>query len=176
MRFRLWLLVFGASGIASTARGQKDLAGCKTVLDAMMKSMGTAHHLYSTETAKNRVSESILVNGKAYFEYEGHWRQSPLSPADMLKQEKENIDQATAYTCHATKDETVGGQATTVYRVHSENESSKADADVWVAKSTGLVMRTEEDIDLGGDATDKTHYSMKYDYSNVKAPPGVAMQ
>ena len=173
MRFRLWLLVLGASSVPLTARGQKDLAGCKLVSDAALKSISTAHHLYSTETGKNRASESIMVNGKTYIQYQGQWRQSPMSPADMVAQEKENIENATAYTCHATGDETVGGQATTVYRVHTENETSKADAQVWVAKSTGLVMRTEEDIDIGATGTGKTHYSIKYDYANVKPPPGV---
>jgi hypothetical protein len=171
MHVRLWLLVLGASSIASTARGQKDLAGCKPLTDAAMKSVTTSHHLYSTETGKKLVSESIVVDGKSYLNYQGHWQPSPVTPAEMLEQEKKNIEAATAYTCHATKDDMVGGQATTVYQVHTENESSKADAEVWVAKSTGLVMRTEEDIDAGAGA--KMHYSIKYDYSNVKAPPGV---
>jgi hypothetical protein len=170
MRFQLWLLALGSSSVALAARAQKDLVGCKPVSDAAIKSVTTSHHLYMTMPGKDRVSESIVVNGKSYIQDQGRWQSSPVSLADMLKQEKQNIEQATAYTCQASKDDMVGGLATTVYRVHTENESSKADAEVWVAKSTGLVMRTEEDIDVGVGA--KMHYSIKYDYANVKAPPG----
>lgn len=174
MRLNLWLLALGSSIVALTVQAQKDLAGCKTALDATLKTTATPHHAYSTETqqGKNRVSEAIAVNGKNYVQYQGKWRSSPMSIAETLQQEKENIDSAKVYTCRAIRDEASGGQAATVYHVHTESDVGKYDGDVWVAKSTGLVMHVEEDVDTG-DATSKMHVSIKYDYSNVKAPPGV---
>ena len=164
MRLTLWLLALGSSGAALTAQAQKDLASCKTVSDALLKTFATPHHSYSTQTSagKTQVIESITAaNGKNYFQYEGKWRLSPMTVADMVKQEKENIDSATVYKCTAT-----GPGA---YRVHTENSAAKYDGDISV--QNGLVMRVEQDLDMG--APTKTHVSTKYDYSNVSVPPGV---
>jgi hypothetical protein len=40
-----------------------------------------------------------------------------------------------------------------------------------VAKGSGLILRLEEDLDVGDG--DKRHISMRYDYTNVQAPAGV---
>lgn len=172
MRVALWLFIFG---VPVTARAQKDVASCKTSLDATLKTAATPHHAYTTTTmpgGKSQVVEAIMVNDKNYVLVRGRWIASPMSVADLAKQERENIDSATVYTCHPVREETAGGQAATVYQVRTENAGVKSDGQVWVAKGTGLVMRVEEDIDTG-DATSKMHASTKYDYSNVKAPPGV---
>ncbi|HZS62276.1 MAG TPA: hypothetical protein VFA43_23610 [Gemmatimonadaceae bacterium] len=162
MRHTLWLLALSSTA-ALTAQGQKDLAGCKTVYDASLKTTATPHHAYSTikRAGKSSVSEVITVNDKSYVQYEGKWRASPLRVADMLKQEKENLDSAKVYVCKPT-----GAGA---YHVRTENADSKAEADVWVAN--GVITRMEEDVDTGDG--DKMHVSTKYDYSNVKVPPGV---
>ena len=159
--------------VASAAHAQKDVAACKPPSDGMLKTISTPHHAYSTETrqGKNKASEAIMVANKTYVLYDGRWRPSPISVADMMQQEKDNVDSASAYTCRVTKSDVVGGQAATVYRVHYENSIGKFDSDVWVAKATGLVMQNEVDADMGD--VGKTHISVKYDYSNVKAPPGV---
>ena len=173
MRVTLWLFIFG---VPVTAQAQKDEASCKTSLDAALKTAATPHHAYTTTAmpgGKNQVAEAIAANGKNYVLVGGSWRASPMSVADLVKQEKENVDSAKVYTCKAIRDEAVSGQATTVYQVRTETEGLKSDGQVWVAKGTGLVMRVEQDMDTGGDASSKMHMSTKYDYSNVKAPPGV---
>lgn len=164
MRLTLWLLALGWSSVALTAQAQKDLAGCKTVSDALLKTFATPHHAYSTQTraGKAQASESIVVDGKNYFQYQGKWRLSPMTVADMLAQEKKNIDSASVYTCKA-----IAGSG---YHVHSENAMAKYDGDVWV--QNGLVTHSEQDMDTG-NPTSKAHVSTKYDYSNVTAPPGV---
>lgn len=168
MRLALWFLLLCYPGVALTARAQKDVAGCKAVLDATLKTASTPHHAVSTQAraGQNRVAESILVNDKSYIQIQGHWRESPITPAEMAKQERENIDSAKVYTCHAIRNEA----GATVYQVHSENDIVKSDGEVWVAK--GLVQRVDEDVDTG-DVSSKMHVSTKYDYANIKAPPGV---
>ena len=174
MRLTLCLLALGSWSAALPAQAKKDVASCKIASDAELKTIATPHRAHSTNTlqGKNSVTDAILINGKNYVMSEGKWRSSPISVAEMLQQEKENIDSAKAYRCRAVRDEAIGGQATTVYHVHTENDVGKYDGDVWVAKSTGLVMRVEEDVDTG-DAMSKMHIAITYDYSNIKAPPGV---
>lgn len=173
MQFKLWLFLLGSPSLALTAQAQKDVAACKTSMDAALKTASTPHHAYTTTTleGKSRAAEAIMVNSKNYVLVRGRWIASPMNLADLVKQEKENIDSAKVYTCRAVRDEAVGGQAATVYHVHTENGDLKSDGDVWIAKSAGLVVRVEEDVDQGEGV--KMHMSTRYDYSNVKAPPGV---
>lgn len=42
---------------------------------------------------------------------------------------------------------------------------------IGVAKGSGLILRTEEDLDTGGGG--KHHISIRYEYANVRAPAGV---
>ena len=167
-------LLFLLPSIAVTAQAQKDLASCKPVLDATLKSISTPHHAYMTRTmlGKNHLGEQISVDGKNYVSENGGWRTSPMSVADVVKLEKENVDSSKVYTRHAVRDEAVSGQAATVYRMRTENVA-RSDGEVWVAKGSGLVVRVEQDIDTADDPTSKMHVSTKYDYANVKAPPGV---
>lgn len=173
MRFKRYCLIIGASSLALTAQAQRDVAGCKTALDASLKTTSTPHHAYTTTTleGKNHTAEVIVVNDKSYVLVQGRWRANPMTIADLVKQEKANIDSAKVYTCRAVRDEAVNGQSATVYHVRTENDVIKSEGDVWIAKAGGLVVRVEEDIDEGDGV--KMHASTRYDYSNVKAPPGV---
>lgn len=67
--------------------------------------------------------------------------------------------------------ESVNGVPAAVYVAHSETEDLKADARTWVATGSGLVLRTEEDLDTGNG--DKRHLSLRYEYANVHVPAGV---
>jgi hypothetical protein len=56
-------------------------------------------------------------------------------------------------------------------RVH-EIDPAKSDGQVWVATTTGLILRTETDMSTtDGGGTD--HMSTRYEYTNVQAPAGV---
>ena len=57
-----------------------------------------------------------------------------------------NLPTANAFSCAHVGDESVAGTAATVYTPHTENEAVKADARIWVAKGSGLVLRVEEAI------------------------------
>ena len=93
-----------------------------------------------------------------------------MTPQDMLKQEEENIRDSKS-TCRHVRDEMVNGEAAALYMGHSENDGVKSDAQTWISKSRGLPLKTEEDIDTGDG--DKRHMSIRYEYSNVRAPAGV---
>jgi hypothetical protein len=165
--------VLAAVIAAHVASAQKDIASCKPVLDAAAKAMVTPHHVTGTTvtpgtSGKPRPMELITAGGQNYVMTGGQWTRSRMTPAEMAAQEQENIRTATAYSCHRLRDEAVGGVAAVVYGAHSENESSKSDAQVWVATGSGLILRMETDIDPSD--VDHTHISMRYDYTNVHAP------
>ena len=52
-----------------------------------------------------------------------------------------------------------------VYSSHSETPKGKIDLQVWVSKSSGLLLHQEMD-----DAEGKVLMSTRYEYGNVKPP------
>ncbi len=161
---------------ASPAYAQKDVASCKPMLDAMAKLAATPYHMSGTMTTpgsggKSQPMEFISAGGQNYVMSEGHWVRSPMTAAEMAAQEQDNIRNAKAFSCHRLPDEPAGGVDAVVYSTHSENDDSKADGKVWIAKGSGLVLRMEADIDP--QDVDHTHMSTHYDYANVHAPAGV---
>jgi len=158
------------------ARAQTIPAACRPLIDARKKQIMTPNHSYMTEGpaspgGKATTHEGISTGGVTYIMYGGKWRRSPLSPQAMLVQLDSNLTTAKVYTCQHVSDESVAGVPAAVYTAHTDNEGVKADARIWVAKGSGLVLRTEEDVDTGEG--DKHHLSIRYEYTNVRAPAGV---
>jgi len=58
-----------------------------------------------------------------------------------------------------------------VYVLRTESDGSSSDVRVWIAKSTGLELREDGDLDPGGGAGE-THITTRFDHSNVLAPAG----
>ena len=161
---------------AQAAYAQKDVASCKPVLDAFAKGAITPYHVSSTTTTprtggKPQMTELISAGGQNYVMSGGHWVRSPMTPAQMAAQEQDNIRAATALSCHPLPDESVSGVAAAVYGMHSENDDTKADGQVWIAKGSGLILRMEADTDPGD--VGQTHISTLYDYTNVHPPAGM---
>ena len=146
---------------------------CQPVFDALTKLVTTPNHGYSTQTGafvkgKPRSGEMIYVQGARYVRVDGKWTKSPLRTEDILQQEKENRANGKA-TCQFVRNEAVNGESAMLYAMHSENEYDKEDAQMWISKATGLPLREEMDTDVGG-AMEKSHRSMRYEYSNVQPP------
>lgn len=151
-----------ALGVTVTPALAQTPAACKPVSAAMTKLLTTDHA--NVSTSRGITSQGITAGGVNYIQVRGVWRKSPMSPQDMLKQEEENIRNAKNYTCKALADEVVDGAPASVYTTHSESDAGVADAKVWISKSSGLPLKTEEDLETLG------HVSIVYSYTNIHAP------
>lgn len=165
------LLCSAALLISPAVRAQSD---CKPVYDATDKLISVPSHAYQATNpgqagSQATNSEVIRTAGAIYTNTKGKWKKSPMSLAQMHAQEEENKKTAKNISCKHLRDESVNGESTTVYSTHSETDDIKADAQVWISKSKGLILRQEEDLDLG-DAGGKSHISIRYEYANVQAP------
>lgn len=143
---------------------------CKKVLDAGERLTTTPHHAYMTRVSGNKqeLSEDISVDGAIYVQINGKWRKSPLTVQDRLKQQQENRASARNTSCRHVRDEAVNGDPADVYSVHAENEGITSDSMIWISKSKNQILRQEEDID---ETDTKFHESVRYEYTNVTAPP-----
>jgi hypothetical protein len=162
----IWLIP-GIWVIAWTPAGSAEPGpGCTPVLKAMAKTLQTDHS--ASTQAGTRTSTGITAGGVDYLQIGGTWRVSPMSPQDNQKRSDENLRNAKTYTCQALPDSMIDGVAVANYRTHTEGEDAVVDSTVSVAKSTGLALRVESDIDAGGGV--KTHYTTRYSYTGVQAP------
>ncbi len=145
---------------------------CQPVFDAMSKVLVTPSRVFSKDGTGARddakpESESIYFGGAIYVKINDKWIRSKMTAQQMLDQEKENREHGSA-TCGYLRDEVAGGEAAAVYSARSENEGVKSDGQIWISKK-GLPLREELDIDVGDPG--KMHKSVRYEYSNVQAPP-----
>jgi hypothetical protein len=171
MSYRNWFVPLLAALTPLVAQAQKDVASCKPVLDASAKLGATQYHSYSSTTeseagSKPRLAESIHVGGASYILIMGEWKKSRLTPADAAKLQQDNIESATAYSCKRLREESVGGVTAIVYSSHIDNEDITADTQIWIAKATGLLLRTDSDMGT-------THIAQRYEYTNVQPPANV---
>jgi hypothetical protein len=145
---------------------------CQTVIDASAKLFNMPFHFYFTDTGadgKSTTMESIFVDGAAYTPVRGKWFRMPLSSMDTKDMVQLSLKDAKNWSCHVLRDESVNGESATVYRWHDEGPRGTHDAQVWISKSKGVLLREESDAQKPGESG-KGHVSVRFDYNNVQAP------
>jgi hypothetical protein len=156
-------------GQASSTLHAQD--ACGAVFDALTKVVTTPNHSYSTRITNGKplISERIYTQSKAFIRVNGKWTTIREDTTEILQQEADNRKHGTA-TCRAVREESVDGQRATVYSLHSKTEYATEDAQMWIAKGTGLPLREEMDVDVGAGKLGKSHLSTRYEYSNIQPP------
>jgi hypothetical protein len=132
----------------------------------MLKEVTTPHHAVTSKDGAVE-GESISTGDAMYVKVRGEWRKSPMTPQAMVAQEQENIRNTTIASCTALPDDVVDGKPAAVYQAHYEQKDLGAsDARVWIAKATGLPLRTDVSLQAG----EKVSVVTRFDYDNIKAP------
>ena len=151
--------------VGSAAHAADD---CRPVMDAAKKTATTPNHLFLTHVAafrnggKPTSSEVVTTKDRCYVLVNGKWTSRPY---DVAK-EASDIDAAESQpTCKFVRDETVDGEAASVYGEKSEDTTTT----VWISKRSGLLLRMETDIDVGG-AHGKDHSESRFDYVHIEPP------
>lgn len=65
------------------------------------------------------------------------------------------------HTCSHLRDETIGGQAAAVYREQYKGSTGMTDATIWISKSSGKLLREEQDGVINGKGKSHISYSWK---------------
>lgn len=134
---------------------------CDAVVAASIKVLQVPAHLYTSETGdRTRSSETIYIDGATYFRIEGRWQKSGFPREPLPEQKKEFEDKIG--TCTVLRDEAVGGEPATLYKVRNKSEGA-GEAQVWISKLRGLLLKQS----FGGD---RNHMEIRYEYANVTAP------
>jgi hypothetical protein len=114
---------------------------------------------------KPETSHAVMMGDKMYVEVQGAWHTVPMTSTEMLA-DMDQKRKTTKASCQRVGDEIMGGQPSTIYAVHSDNEGKVSDNKIWVSKALGMPVKTESHI---GDMV----LVSVMDYSNVHTPAGV---
>jgi hypothetical protein len=146
-------------------------AECQPMMTAGEKQFTVPSHAFMTTTGMGPApmqSEVISISGATYVKVHDRWMKSPLTPEQLVKQSRDKMTGARSYSCKQLPDEAVGGVAASIYSSHTESGTGATDTQVWIAKGTGLPLKSEVDMKMSGR---KSHVSVRYEYANVQAPP-----
>lgn len=161
------------TGVAARPALAED-AVCKTVFDAMTRTITTPNHQYMSSTrgangGKPTASETINTGKARYIQFGGRWKASAITADEELKQSNENREHNKS-TCRFVHDESIDGTNAALYSVHVVTEYGTNDTQVWISKTSGLPVHQKIDIDVGAGAAGKTRMDVRFEYSGVAAP------
>lgn len=153
---------------------------CAALKAISTKMFDIPYHMYMIDSGaanaalnggKPTTGEVISAGGQMYVLNKGKWIKSPVSLAE-LKKDQQDKDDSTKVTCSHLRDETVNGEAAAVWRSHVVNEMATIDSDMWISKSRGVLLKSTSVTDVGGPMG-KSSVTSRYDYTNVRPPAGV---
>jgi hypothetical protein len=127
--------------------------------NAVGRLVTTPTHIYATTVNngpddKPTTTEMIYAKGAVYGKVGGNWRRTHLTTQEMVVQDQDNQRNG---SCHYLKDEPIGGETAAVYCERSQ--SGEGQAQLWISKSSGLLLGEEMDTGSGGQGH-ATHLSM----------------
>lgn len=168
------LLVLSLMSLPMGTQAGAQAGSCDAVEVAVAKQIIGTFHANVTMTGLESMpgtvkGEIIAVGGIAYFTHDGKWSRSPTTPQENLAQHKATVSAMKTHTCKQLPDERVGAANASVYSVHSESDVGTTNSKLWLAKSGGAVLRSDDEVRSGG-ASEPLRISTMYDYANVKAP------
>ena len=117
---------------------------------------------------KTRNAETIYLNGNTYVKVNGPWLKSAITPEDLAEGKKES--DGNVGTCSVVRDEAVGVEPATLYKIHQQTPVATIDTQIWISKLRGLPLKQINDMDVGGGARGKSHRETRYEYNGVSAP------
>jgi hypothetical protein len=159
--FTVAFLLLYSSHLAS----QVDCKAVRKATEAVFgRTLNIPTHVYDTSKFGNHTLEieMIYVDGSLYTKGHGDWTldNSTLKRSEEWAAHKPKFKD----TCRYLGDETVNGEMTAKYNLHTEARKSTTDELVWISKVRGLVLREEQDW---GDGHVRI---VRFEYDNVKPP------
>jgi hypothetical protein len=173
----IWAAVLAALILPTVAK-VVHAGGCDVPLSAMNRLWQTPSHQYMTETAgylkgKTSTSEIITTHTDRYLLINGSWHHSAVGKEEVAQMIEANEQNVRKDECTFVRDETVNGESAALYNTKHKTEDDSSTTQIWISRKTGLPLKLETDMDVGGGAIGKSHRSLRVDYTNVVPPPGV---
>jgi hypothetical protein len=162
--FPVAALVGVAAMFAATAAHADD---CDTMMTATLAQMQVPYRAtisFSNLNGKPTKSEMVYAGGKIYVQLNGAWQVSPMTVQEMTDHMKTNY-KTSKHSCQHVGDDSVGGQAASVYTASFQSPLSHSDNRIWISRSRGVLLKTWAHI-IEGNQTMTTIY----EYDNIQPP------
>jgi hypothetical protein len=145
---------------------------CTSASDAAIAQAKVPHavtHMMTRAGKPPEQIEMVFKDDKAYTQMHGAWQTIPFSAQqqiDSINASREHSEK-TSHTCEKLTGQTVNGEASSLYVVHTNANGKISDARVWISDTSGLPLKSEIHLDGGTTITDE------FRYGDIQAPPGV---
>jgi hypothetical protein len=160
--------LFGVAAMcAATGAHANDCDTVMTATLAQMKAPYRATISFSNLNGKPATSETVFTGGKMYVQLNGAWQVSPITAQEMTDQMKKNYKESKE-SCRYVGDESVDGQAASIFTASFQSPRSHSDNRIWISRSRGVLLKTWARIDEGNQTMTST-----YEYDNIQPPAGV---
>ncbi len=165
--------------IALGAGGPAFAGACDTPLAAALKMNTIPYKLHTVTTGgpdaaanggQPTASDMVATADKMYIEVDGSWHSVPR-PKDMGDDAVAAM-QAGNVSCSRLRDELVDGVATSVWQVDEKDDEDITRQTVWIADDSGLMLRAEFEMDVGGGDAGKSSTTADFSYTDVTPPAG----
>lgn len=164
MRLLSFSLLFALALAAAPVAAQPSPA-CKTVTDATRKQATTPSHEVIVQNG-HPTAEVIYLADATYVKFPQGWKKTgPGYKDDPPDQGDNNLPKV--YECRSLPDSAVDGVAARVFALHSVSDTTASDGTIWIAKGTGLPIKSVGDATTNGR---KGHFSTTWSYDNIHAP------
>ncbi len=134
---------------------------CAALKSAMLKSGHTPHTVTLTKTdgqGKKIVTQQIqTVDNKFVQLPNGKWYSMGIATKDL------NDDTSGVLACRRIGGESISGESTAVYEVHTNIGGEVGDQKWWMS-SANLILKTQ-------GVTEGAHYTAEYDFAHAAPPP-----
>jgi hypothetical protein len=133
---------------------------CGTVKSAMLNSGHTPHTVTITKTdaqGKKTVTHQVQTVDNKYVELPGgKWYAMNIAMKDL------DDDTSGVLTCRRSGSDSVGGESTAIYEVHTNLQGVASDQKLWMS-SKNLILKSEG-LNQGA------HYTEEYDFAHATPP------
>lgn len=165
MKFRIAYLAVAATLFAVQAVAADDCAAVRaaTLAGVSRPYAATIRIAYFDDLPIT--SHVVMTGERMYVETRRYWNDTPMTTKELIdKVNKTSLkDQL---VCQLSGEETIDGAVTTVYAVEDQTPARAGHSRIWIAKESGLPLKTEVHM-RGGDVMTSV-----FDYDHVQAPQG----
>ena len=116
-------------------------------------------------------ADMVATPDKMYIQVKGAWHAIERPKPD----EDDNVEamKAGKVICTRLREEAVDGVPATVWQVEQKDVEEMKQQTVWIADDSGLMLKGEFQMDVGGGDVGKSTTTIELSYTDVTPPPGV---
>ena len=145
---------------------------CEAIVSASLKQASVPYRgdMTITQTGQQPTkAQTVYMVNKLYTQVNGQWTVTPMNQQQLAQQINDSMKKGNI-SCKKIGQDSVGGEAATVYTAHNVQQGATVDTKSWISNGRNLPLKSESHIRVGSGGQT---IQMTLNYTNVSAPAGV---